>query len=171
MIELMNITDEAMRNYHYLWYTYINRQNFTLFCRIYNNCDEEILKFILAEENWHFNDDLWTHIFQLCISCKAPLAGSRSFLAGSLAYYASEIAPFLPLWLLGDHHGQLPWKIPSILLWKNPIGERCWTFERWFSSASVKLLLFYDDDLEDDDDDNDYNGRRMAACVCVCLPA
>ena len=54
MIELMNITDEAMRNYHYLWYTYINRQNFTLFCRIYNNCDEEILKFILAEENWHF---------------------------------------------------------------------------------------------------------------------
>ena len=55
MIELINITNEAMRNYHYLWYTYINRQNFTLFCRVDNDCNNEKLKFLLAEEDWHLD--------------------------------------------------------------------------------------------------------------------
>ena len=53
MLELVNITDEAMRNYHFLWYSYISRKNFTLFCRRENNCNEEPLKFLFAEEDWH----------------------------------------------------------------------------------------------------------------------
>ena len=33
IIELMNFTDEAFRNYHYLWYSYImNKSNLKLFC-------------------------------------------------------------------------------------------------------------------------------------------
>ena len=33
IIELINVTEEAMTNYHYLWWTYNNnKQNFTLYC-------------------------------------------------------------------------------------------------------------------------------------------
>ena len=32
MIEFINVTDESMRNYHYLWYTYTHNINFTLMC-------------------------------------------------------------------------------------------------------------------------------------------
>ena len=60
MIELTNITDEAMRNYHYLWYTYNNNnENFTLFCNaeyssLWIDCTQEPLRYFLAEEYWHF---------------------------------------------------------------------------------------------------------------------
>ena len=53
IIELINITDEAMRNYHYLWYTYNEHKvNFTLMCiddSLASKCSEEPLKFSLAE--------------------------------------------------------------------------------------------------------------------------
>ena len=34
MIELVNITDEAMRNYHYLWYSHKQNRNYTILCMI-----------------------------------------------------------------------------------------------------------------------------------------
>ena len=50
MIELINITSEAMRNYYYLWYAFNeNRENFTLLCNFQNNVDcTDPLQFILV---------------------------------------------------------------------------------------------------------------------------
>ena len=60
VIEIFNVTDETMRNYHYLWYAYNNNyKNVTIFCwedSIYKdyNCGDESLRFHLAEDDWHF---------------------------------------------------------------------------------------------------------------------
>lgn len=58
MIEMLNITDETMRNYHYLWYSYNNNKKLTMFCAkgFFNSgCNEMPLRFHLAEEDWHFD--------------------------------------------------------------------------------------------------------------------
>ena len=55
-IELANIPDEAFRNYHYLWYTYNNNRNFTIFCTgSYCDSEDSALEFMLAEKEWHFD--------------------------------------------------------------------------------------------------------------------
>ena len=54
MVELMNITVEAMRNYHYLWMTYIkDRKNFTLVCvnDKSNNCSINLFSFTLLSKS------------------------------------------------------------------------------------------------------------------------
>ena len=45
MVELLNITDKSMRNYHFLWYSYFNKENITLFCvnSKHVNCTENPL--------------------------------------------------------------------------------------------------------------------------------
>ena len=49
IIEFMNITHEALRNYHYLWHTYYyGNTNFTLYCEIYSDCSNA-LDFLLAD--------------------------------------------------------------------------------------------------------------------------
>ena len=68
IIELMNFTDEAFRNYHYLWYSYIiNKSNLKLFCMnlliplppngldldMDFNCTADPLRYLLADANWH----------------------------------------------------------------------------------------------------------------------
>ena len=61
LVNHLNFTAEAMRNYHYLWYSYINKRNFTLFCVNSNyehypvNCSTEALKFFYADEDWHYD--------------------------------------------------------------------------------------------------------------------
>ena len=75
-------------------------------------------------------------------------------LVGSLAYYASEIAPTLAT----------RWSSRSITL-ENSIDFALKESSHWRTpndDSSLELLLDEnDDDLEDDDDDNDYNGRRL----------
>ena len=51
-IDLINITEEAMRNYHFLWNTYNNyKENFTIFCENIDkiNCSVNHLNYVLAE--------------------------------------------------------------------------------------------------------------------------
>ena len=61
LVKHLNFSAEAMRNYHYLWYSYINKRKFTLFCMNSNykhnpvNCSTEALKFFYADEDWHFD--------------------------------------------------------------------------------------------------------------------
>ena len=53
LIDLANITDEAIRNYHYLWWTYTNnKNNMTLFCNSQNgvNCSDPTRYTILTNE-------------------------------------------------------------------------------------------------------------------------
>ena len=57
LIELINIPDEEMINYHYLWWTYNNNKvNITLFCETTeeNNCSENRAIFRLALSDVHF---------------------------------------------------------------------------------------------------------------------
>ena len=81
-------------------------------------------------------------------------------LAGSLAYYASEIAPTLAT----------RWSSRSITL-ENSIDFALKESSHWRTpndDSSLELLLDEnDDDLEDDDDDNDYNGRRLPAYLHI----
>ena len=60
------ITEEAMRNYHYLWYSHIHNTSITLICmnnmgtdwwssRCPVNCSQEPLKFFSAEAEWHYS--------------------------------------------------------------------------------------------------------------------
>ena len=81
-------------------------------------------------------------------------------LVGSLAYYASEIAPTLAT----------RWSSRSITL-ENSIDFALKESSHWRTpndDSSLELLLDEnDDDLEDDDDDNDYNGRRLPAYLHI----
>ena len=55
LLRFINITYESMRNYHYLWYSYIQNRNITLFC--FNgggvHCNSEPSKYLLGHKNWH----------------------------------------------------------------------------------------------------------------------
>ena len=59
-LELLNIPDEAVRNYHYLWDTFNNnKKNFTLFCleeknKAENCSSKSPFEFLLAENPTHF---------------------------------------------------------------------------------------------------------------------
>ena len=59
-LEILDIQDEAVRNYHYLWDTFIdNKKNFTLFCLEEKNKEENCsskspLEFVLAENPTHY---------------------------------------------------------------------------------------------------------------------
>ena len=61
MLELINITDEAMRNYHYLWYTHTHDKKATIFCVNVNDmagitidCSKQHLNSIIPEQESHF---------------------------------------------------------------------------------------------------------------------
>ena len=55
VIELNKITDEAMRNYHLLWCSYIHKVNITIYClNIGVKCSEEPLKFSIAAKTSDF---------------------------------------------------------------------------------------------------------------------
>ena len=56
-LEMINITEESMRNYHFLWYSYMNAKNFTLFCHNHGKfkCLENPLKFSLAKSSAHYD--------------------------------------------------------------------------------------------------------------------
>ena len=78
-------------------------------------------------------------------------------LVGSLAYYASEIAPTLAT----------RWSSRSITL-ENSIDFALKESSHWRTpNDDSSLLDENDDDLEDDDDDNDYNGRRLPAYLHI----
>ena len=58
-LELLNIPDEAVRNYHYLWDTFSNsKENFTLYCleekNRNKNCSNRNMEFVLAENPTHY---------------------------------------------------------------------------------------------------------------------
>ena len=59
-LEILDIPDEAVRNYHYLWDTFLNKKkNFTLFCleekKKEENCSSKSpLEFVLAENPTHY---------------------------------------------------------------------------------------------------------------------
>ena len=65
-VKFTGITEEAMRNYHYLWYSHIHNTSITLICmnnmgtdwwssRCPVNCSQEPLKFFSAEAEWHYS--------------------------------------------------------------------------------------------------------------------
>ena len=58
LIELIDISDETIRNYHYYWSTYNSfKNNFTLFCHDDKNinCSTDLLRYTLAESPKHFD--------------------------------------------------------------------------------------------------------------------
>ena len=65
-VKFTDITEEAMRNYHYLWYSYIHNKSVSLICtnnigtdywasRLHVNCSKEPLKFFSAEAEWQYS--------------------------------------------------------------------------------------------------------------------
>ena len=134
MLELINITDEAMRNYHHLWYTYLHHQNCTIFCiNGCADCNKEPLRYLLAEENWHYSivdkirNDSDKGIFLMVASIYPPCTNQeivKKFRIESICKFIKKISdnrdPFLNLM---KHTKQSPVYSEDVIKVENSYNE------------------------------------------------